>query len=202
MFFYIFEFFRFLDLLNFLNLRSNSVIKDLLVLTTGGTLDKVYFDAKSHYQIGEPAVIAILKAMNLAVNISFQEICKKDSLEINSDDRAQLGHAILASNTSHILITHGTDTMIETAKFLNNVLLEKCANKTDKTDKLIVLTGAMQPAAFRETDAIFNIGTALGVLSCATQGIYIAMNGQAFKADSVFKNYETRRFEALSNDPI
>jgi L-asparaginase len=160
------------------------MINDLLVLTTGGTIDKVYFDAKSHYQVGKPAVIAILNAMNLKANMSFQEICKKDSLEINDDDRAQLRQAILASSASHVLITHGTDTLVETAMALGHF-----------GDKVIVLTGAMQPAAFRETDAIFNIGTAMGVLSCATVGIYIAMSGQVFKADSVFKNYETRRFE-------
>jgi L-asparaginase len=172
------------------------VIKDLLVLTTGGTIDKVYFDAKSHYQIGEPAVIAILKAMNLGINISFQEMCRKDSLEITSDDRAQLSQAILASNIDHILITHGTDTLIDTAKSLEHLPTKYL------TTKVIVLTGAMQPAAFKETDAIFNIGTAIGALCCAAPGIYIAMNGQVFKANFVVKNYDTRRFEVLSNNQM
>jgi L-asparaginase len=166
------------------NSEEHHVIENLLVLTTGGTLDKVYFDAKSHYQVGEAVIISVLKSMNLSMSITFQEICKKDSLEINEEDRTRLRQAILASSAEHVLITHGTDTMVDTAAALENI-----------TNKIIVITGAMQPAAFKETDAIFNIGTAMGALACSTPGIYIAMSGQVFTADSVFKNYETRRFE-------
>jgi len=159
-------------------------MKNLLVFTTGGTIDKVYFDAKSQYEVGEPAVTSILSTMNLAYDYEVVSICRKDSLEMNSDDREALKAAIASTSKTHILVTHGTDTMVETAKYLGRF-----------PDKVIVLCGAMQPAIFKETDGIFNIGTALGVLSCAAPGTYVAMNGRSFNPESVFKNYDTRRFE-------
>lgn len=161
------------------------MIDDVLVLTTGGTIDKVYFDANSHYSVGAPVVGAVLKAMNSDIRITLEEVCRKDSLDIDDQDRRLLRERILASTLRHVLITHGTDSMVKTALSLGTI-----------EDKVIVFTGAIQPAAFRDTDGIFNIGTAMGVLSTAAPGVYIAMNGQAFLANAVFKNYQTQRFEA------
>lgn len=157
----------------------------LLILTTGGTIDKVYFDAKSAYEVGQPVVNAVLDAMRVGFAYEVQEVCKKDSLELNDDDRRNIVEKISSSDCAHILITHGTDTMVDTANFIG-----------EQTDKTIVLTGAMQPAAFRETDGIFNIGVAIGILNSAPPGVYIAMSGQSFKPNHVFKNYQTRQFEA------
>jgi len=156
----------------------------LLVITTGGTIDKVYFDAKSEYEVGEPVVATVLAAMNVSYSVEVKTVCQKDSLEIDNSDREAIKKAIKQSDVKHILITHGTDTMVDTAKFIG-----------EYEGKVIVLCGAMQPAIFKETDGIFNIGTAVGILSIANPGTYIAMNGECFKPDKVFKNYDTRRFE-------
>lgn len=162
-------------------------MKKLLILSTGGTIDKVYFDAKSQYEVGKPVVNEIVDDMNIAFEVKSIEICRKDSLEIDINDRQKLKETIDRSNISTVLVTHGTDTMIDTALFLG-----------EYTDKVIVFTGAMQPAAFKETDGIFNIGTAIGILSCATPGVYIAMNGRAFSPQHVIKNYEAGTFEEIS----
>jgi len=159
-------------------------MKKLLILTTGGTIDKVYFDANSEYEVGEPVVASVLKTMNVSFDFSVEEVCKKDSLELTDEDRERILAKIKATDANHILITHGTDTMVDTANFLG-----------PHKGKVIAITGAMQPAVFRETDGIFNIGVALGVLSSAPPGIYIAMNGRRFAPDKVYKNYVNRRFE-------
>lgn len=161
-------------------------MKKLLILSTGGTIDKIYFDAKSQYEVGKPVARTVLEAMNVAFEVESIEVCKKDSLEMNTEDREKLKEAIDRSDARAILVTHGTDTMIDTALSLG-----------EYTDRVIVFTGAMQPAIFKETDGIFNIGTALGVLSCASSGVYIAMNGRAFSPQKAAKNYETRAFEEI-----
>ena len=161
-------------------------MQKLLVLTTGGTLDKVYFDALSEFQVGEPVVSDILALMNVTFEVETQEICRKDSLELTDDDRLAVKQAIESSDAKWVLITHGTDTMVNTANFIG-----------EQAGKVIIFTGAMQPARFSNTDAIFNIGTAIGAMSVAKPGTYIAMSGQVYPADQVFKNYESRRFEGI-----
>lgn len=155
----------------------------LLVLTTGGTLDKVYFDALSEFQVGDPVAADILTAMNVNFEFEIKEICRKDSLELTDEDRENLKAAIAASDADYVLITHGTDTMVDSANFIG------------EHNKVIIFTGAMQPAAFSNTDAVFNIGTAVGAFSVAQPGSYIAMSGQVYPANKVFKNYDSRRFE-------
>lgn len=160
-------------------------MKKLLVLTTGGTLDKVYFDALSEFQVGDPVAANILTAMNVNFEFEVKEICRKDSLELTDLDREQLKASIESSDANHILITHGTDTMVDSANYIGA-----------QADKVIIFTGAMQPAAFSDTDAVFNIGTAVGAFSVAQPGSYIAMSGQVYPASHVFKNYDSRRFES------
>ena len=159
-------------------------MQKLLVLTTGGTIDKVYFDALSQFEVGDPVANDILVSMNVAFEFEVTEICRKDSLEITEQDRQSLRDVIEASDANYILITHGTDTMVDTAQFIG-----------EQTEKRIVLTGAMQPAAFKDTDAVFNIGSAIGALSIALPGVYIAMSGKVYPAGEVFKNYDSKRFE-------
>jgi len=160
-------------------------MKKLLVLTTGGTLDKVYFDALSEFQVGSPVVGAVLSDMNVAFEYEVIEICRKDSLELTDEDRAQLKSRIERSDAEYVLITHGTDTMVQSAQFIGH-----------QEDKVIVFTGAMQPAAFKDSDAVFNIGTAVGAFAFAKPGAYIAMSGRVYPANDVFKNYDSKRFEA------
>jgi len=163
----------------------------LLVLTTGGTIDKVYFDASSEYEIGGPTVPHVFREAGVTLPWRLESVFRKDSLELDDDDRSLIRHHCVEAPESHILITHGTDTMCETAVFLADVV-----------DKTIVLTGALAPARFRVTDAVFNLGLALGATQSMPPGVYIAMNGTVFKAGEVRKNREQGRFEAIQRtDP-
>ena len=118
--------------------------------TTGGTIDKVYFDAASEYEVGSPHVVEILRDANVNFEFELESVLSKDSLDMTDDDRLMLRRRIEAETCRKIVVTHGTDTMVETGKYLAGI-----AGKT------IVLTGSMQPGRFRVTDAVFNIGTAL-----------------------------------------
>ncbi len=161
-------------------------MKKILILTTGGTIDKIYFDAKSAYEVGPPNIEIVLNELDLAIDYTVRSLLKKDSLEITDQDRELVLQSVLAAEEDRILITHGTDTMVQTAKYL-----AKAQGKT------IVLTGALTPALFKTTDALFNIGCALGAVQTLEPGIYIAMNGAIFPYDKVRKNLEKNRFEEL-----
>ncbi|MGI9035133.1 MAG: asparaginase domain-containing protein [Pyrinomonadaceae bacterium] len=154
---------------------------------TGGTIDKVYFDAKSEYKVGAPQVEEILKDSNVAFDYEVESILQKDSLEMTAEDRRAIREIIENETCDKIIITHGTDTMVETAKFLTGI-----ENKT------IVFTGAMEPARSRYTDATFNVGCAIAAAQTLPAGVYIAMNGCIYEADKVRKNYDAKRFEAIS----
>ena len=114
-------------------------------------------------------------------------IIRKDSLHITDADRELLRDAIAAQPARHVLVTHGTDTMVETAKVLASV-----------PGKTIVITGALNPAGFRGSDAEFNIGTAVGAVQSLPAGVYIAMNGRSWDPLKVRKNVAANRFEAAS----
>ena len=158
----------------------------MLIITTGGTIDKVYFDAASEFEVGESTVPHIFEDVGANLEYELISLFRKDSLEITSQDRLEIHKACEESNHSQILITHGTDTMATTADELRGI-----------PGKVIVLTGAMAPSRFRITDAIFNVGTAIGALQSAAEGVYLAMNGRIFKAGEVRKNREAGKFEAL-----
>ena len=157
------------------------------ILTTGGTIDKIYFDAKSSFQIGDSPIADLLKEANLTIEVKVSEVLRKDSLEMTDDDRVQIRQAAEESDSHQIVITHGTDTMVQTGCALQGI-----AGKT------IVLTGAMQPARFRSTDALFNVSAALTAAQTLPPGVYIAMNGQIFDPQTTRKNVEENRFETGS----
>lgn len=157
----------------------------LHIFTTGGTIDKVYFDALSEFQVGTTALDVILKEANVAVDYDITSLMKKDSLELTDLDRTAIHAAVSASPASAILITHGTDTMADTARRLSDI-----------EGKTIVLTGAMQPARLRSTDAIFNVGFAVAAARIQAAGVYIAMNGNLFPAATVRKDRAAGRFVA------
>lgn len=156
------------------------------IFTTGGTLDKLYFDALSQFQIGEPMVNELLQQARVGFDYSVESLVKKDSLELDEADRQLIHAKVTACPAQHVLITHGTDTMTVTAAAL-----------ADIPDKVIVLTGAMQPARFRDSDALFNLGLAIGALNTCQPGVYIAMSGKVFAADGVVKNRVAGRFEGI-----
>jgi len=160
-------------------------LKSLQVITTGGTIDKIYYDQKSDYQIGEPEIARILDDMNVAFRWQVQPLLRKDSLELTDADRELVRRAVEASDAGHFLITHGTDTMVETARALAGL-----------GDRVIVLTGALNPARFLGSDAVFNIGCAVGAVQCLAPGVWIAMNGRIWDPARVRKNRNANRFEA------
>ena len=153
-------------------------------LTTGGTIDKVYFDAKSEYEVGPPQVSELLKDANVTFDYEVESILRKDSLDLTDADRALIRERVAADPAAHIIVTHGTDTMIETALALKGI-----------PGKTIVLTGSMQPARLRVTDAGFNLGTAIAAVQALSPGVYLAMNGRMFNPDICRKNVAAHRFE-------
>ncbi|HPW33617.1 MAG TPA: asparaginase domain-containing protein [Arenimonas sp.] len=159
---------------------------ELLIVTTGGTIDKIYFDDKSDYQVGDPQIGGILRELGVGFRFTVIPIIRKDSLHINQEDRELLRATIAAQSARHVLVTHGTDSMVETAKVLASI-----ENKT------IVLTGALNPARFRGSDAEFNIGTAVGAVQSLPPGVYIAMNGRIWDPAKVKKNVAANRFEEI-----
>ena len=158
---------------------------DLQIFTTGGTIDKVYFDALSEFQVGASPLDAILSEANVSIGYALTSLMKKDSLELDDADRAVVRDAVLACEAKHVLITHGTDTMAQTAEALRDI-----------ADKTVVLTGAMQPARLRSTDAIFNVGFAIAAARMQPPGVYIAMNGRVFEAGHVRKDRGAGQFVA------
>ena len=161
-------------------------MKKLQIFTTGGTLDKIYFDALSEFQIGDPVVGSILESMNVGFEFSVDELMRLDSLDMTDQHRQIIQQRVGDSDAEYILIMHGTDGMVETAGWLGEI-----------ADKKIIFTGAMQPAAFADTDAVFNIGCAVGAIQVVEDGVYIVMNGQVFAADKVVKNRDGQCFEAI-----
>ena len=155
-------------------------------ITTGGTIDKIYFDDLSQFEVGESQVQHILAEGLVAFDFDVVPLMHKDSLEITDEDRRMLHDYIEKDDASHYVVTHGTDTMPKTAEVLADI-----ANKT------IVLTGALTPARFKTTDAIFNVGMAVAAVQVARPGVYIAMSGQVFEAGAVRKNRAENRFEMI-----
>jgi len=156
------------------------------IFTTGGTIDKVYFDATSEYQVGPPNISAVFDELKPGFTYTIESLMKKDSLELTDDDRDVIFRAVLKDPATRILITHGTDTMVQTAQKLAGI-----------QGKTIVLTGALKPALFKTTDAVFNIGCAVIAAQTLQPGIYIVMNGCVFAHDNVRKNVREGFFETL-----
>ncbi len=159
----------------------------ILVLTTGGTIDKNYFDALSEYQIVDSGIPALLAEARVAVPFRVVEVMRKDSLELTEDDRALIAAAAREAPEGRIVVTHGTDTMTETAR----VLAAQVPGKT------VCLTGALSPARFAETDAPFNLGMAFATAQVAPAGVWIAMSGQVFDGLKVRKDRAAGKFVAL-----
>lgn len=157
------------------------------IFTTGGTIDKTYFDKKSNYQVAEPQAGGVLERANVVLDYEVIPIFQKDSLDLNDADRDQIRRAIASDSANRIIITHGTDTMIRTAEALDGI-----------TEKTIVLTGSMYPAQFRDSDAVFNIGCAVIAAQLLKPGIYIAMNGRIFDPKRSIKNVDLNRFEEVN----
>ncbi len=161
---------------------------EIAFVTTGGTIDKVYFDAKSSFEVGESVIEHVLRQGEVAFDYKIVPLMRKDSLEITDADRALIRATVEKLRSKHIVITHGTDTMAETGRALVGI---------DR--KVIILTGALHPARFQTSDAEINIGLALGAVQTCPPGVYLAMNGRVFDPRHTRKNRELNRFEDLTS---
>ena len=157
------------------------------IFTTGGTIDKIYFDAKSEFQVGEPQIAEVLTEANVTFAFEVESVLRKDSLDMTDEDRQFIRTRVAQDACERILVTHGTDTMIQTALALRDI-----------PGKTIVLTGAMQPARLRVSDAFFNIGFAMAAAQLMPPGVYIAMNGEIFDPRFARKNVAKHQFETIT----
>ncbi len=155
-------------------------------ITTGGTIDKIYFDATSQYEVGESNVEHILADGLVDFDYDVVPMFQKDSLEFTDENRQAMKEFIESDDASLYVITHGTDTMVETAAKLSSI-----------SRKTIILTGSLSPARFKTTDAIFNIGMAVAAVQSVEPGVYLVMNGQVFAEGEVIKNRAANRFEKI-----
>ena len=159
------------------------------ILITGGTIDK-HYDESGVLTFKDSKIPSIIDQGRFNAELAYQQVMLKDSLDMTEDDRRIIAKACESTQAKKILITHGTDTMVETARYIASHNVELIQQKA------IVLVGAMVPQTVRQSDANFNIGFALGALSSIESGIYIAMSGQIFPWNNVQKNKEDMVFEA------
>ena len=156
----------------------------LQIRASGGTIDKVYFDALSEYTIGAPAATEILQRVKVNFDYDVSQMISKDSLDMNDADREEILAAVQAHDANHVIITHGTDTMVDTGQVLKQAL-----------GKTIVIMGAMQPAIMKLSDADFNLGVAVAAVQTLPQGVYLCMNGRIYDVDKVVKNRAQGQFQ-------
>lgn len=154
---------------------------------TGGTIDKDYPRASGGYafELGSPAAARLLERWTPSFAFEVREACRKDSSEITDDDRRALAALVSDAGSDGVVITHGTDTLLETARYLAQHV---CGRR-------VVLTGAMRPERFSDSDAALNFGCAVGALQVAPKGVYVAMHGIVGRHDQVRRNPSTHRFE-------
>jgi L-asparaginase len=160
----------------------------ILFIQTGGTIDKDYPKSTKGYafEISEPAVHQILERINPAFEYEVISLLRKDSMDLTVKDKKKIFEECEKADTDKIIITHGTDTMIDTANFLTEV--EK---------KTIVITGAFKPEKFTNSDADFNVGAAVGAINALGYGVYIAMNGMVYSYDKVKRDKASGKFVSI-----
>ena len=160
------------------------------VFVTGGTFDKEYSELTGALAFKDTHLPEMLRLGRSRVDVSLRTLMMIDSLDMTDADRALIVEQCRQAAETRILITHGTDTMGETAHAI-------ASTSPSLTDKTVVLTGAMVPYAFGSSDGLFNLGSALSFVQVLPAGVYIAMNGRYFNWDCVKKNRETGVFEAI-----
>ncbi len=159
------------------------------IIITGGTFDKCYDELKGKLTFKKTHLPDVLKQVRVTVPVKMEINQLIDSLHMNDEKRAKLLDACKKAKEKHILVTHGTDTMVETARFLGRARLKKT----------VVLTGAMVPYTVHNSDSVFNLGCALIGAQVLKPGVYVAMNGQVFRWNNVMKNYQKGVFETAAN---
>jgi len=157
------------------------------IIITGGTFDKEYNELTGELFFKDTHLPEMLRLGRCTIDVNIETLFMMDSLEMTNEHRSKILSRCIDSEESCIIITHGTDTMTETAEFLSG----KVPGKT------IVLTGAMIPYKFGSSDGLFNLGSALSFVQILAKGVYVAMNGKYFQAKQVRKNKRTGKFEKL-----
>jgi L-asparaginase len=157
----------------------------IVFFPTGGTIDKDYPRTQGGYafEIGPPAALRILEKLNPAFSYQVETLLQKDSLDLDATDRANLRKACETCGARHIIVTHGTDTLLESAAALAEI-----------PEKVIILTGAMRPERFSNSDASVNLGIAIGAVQCMPPGVYIAMHGQVLPWERCTRDPDTGMF--------
>jgi len=158
------------------------------IFITGGTFDKEYNELNGQLYFKDTHIQELLKLGRNRVDVDIRTLMMIDSLEMTDDDRLLIARQCNSSEEDKIIITHGTDTMSQTAA----ILAAQVANKT------IVLTGAMIPYKFGSSDGLFNLGSALAFVQALPVGVYVAMNGRFFNWNNVQKNTQTGVFEEIN----
>ena len=166
---------------------SNDI--DIHFIITGGTIDKIYDAVSGNLSFTESNVCKAIKSSRCELNITIEKLMLIDSLNINHDDRQSILKKVMSCNADKIIITHGTDTMTDSAQLIGN----NCKDKT------IVITGAMIPFQFNNSDALFNLGTAIAFVQSKPKGVYIAMNGKCFNYYNVKKDLKHGIFSIVNN---
>jgi L-asparaginase len=161
--------------------------RTIKILVTGGTFDKQYDELRGRLSFGNTHVREMLDKGRCRVPVHIETLMMVDSLDMSDADRAQIVDGCRRASESRIVVTHGTDTMVETARAIA---------AADLDGKTVVLTGAMIPYAFGSSDGLFNLGSALSFAQALSPGVFVAMNGQCFRWDHVAKNRRTGVFES------
>lgn len=170
-----------------------SPTKPLVFISCGGTIEKIYFPDSGLLGFDHSRVSDWVKTCRITQPHRIESLMLVDSLDMTDDHRRQLAEKIANTPEQQIVILHGTDTMVESAKA---VMLQR------KDDQVVVFTGAMVPASQQASDALFNLGLATAAAQTLSPGVYIAMSGQVFQADSVRKNKVLGVFEKISDEPV
>ncbi len=156
------------------------------LIITGGTIDKQYNELNGELHFPQTHIPQMLQQARCTAAIDVQQLMLKDSLEMQEADREAIYQACLTTDAQQIIITHGTDTMVDTAKYIATIL----------ADKTIVLVGAMVPYTIKNSDALFNLGCAVIAVQLLPAGIYLTMNGKVFNWDNVSKDKQAGQFVA------
>ena len=166
---------------------TNKSKKHIKIFATGGTFDKEFNEINGDLYFKETNLYKLLELGRSKIEVKIETLMMIDSLQMTNQDRQYIVDKCKIEETNKIVITHGTDTMVKTAKFIAKEI----------ENKIVILTGAMIPIKFGSSDGLFNLGSALSFAQILDPGVYITMNGQYFNWDNVKKNKKLGIFERV-----
>eukprot|EP00037_Helgoeca_nana_P007330 m.66898 g.66898 ORF g.66898 m.66898 type:complete len:201 (+) comp18142_c0_seq2:292-894(+) len=170
--------------------RAAAATPEVTVLCCGGTIDKGYDPETGAFVFKEGAVREVLQSVEISFDVTFQTVCLKDSVDMTDADVDALATACCGVSANKILVTHGTSTIVRSARRIASALV----GHAHEAHRTVVLTGSLRPRVFTESDADFNLGVAVGALSALPSGVYIVMSGAAHQYDNVARDPDDGRF--------